>query len=176
MKILKLILGCFAAIIIGFLLIGVIWPSIRYENKIEIDRTAQETFAQFNDSAKMKNWITGLKDLKMVNGNWNDLGSKYQIVVEQEETTYIMYETLTGIVPGKLYAFVLENDVLINEVEIRFAQKNPGTTELVIKNKVRGKNIFWRSLFPFFKGLFKKSDLENYQNLKKMIEGTSTEN
>lgn len=173
MKILKKILlyllvfiVVFAAI---FFLIGVLNPSYSYQTKVEVAKPREQAWKLFMDESKTGEWLEGFKSFETVSGAPGKEGSVFRMTIVKDGQEFVMTETMTAIRAPEHYAFTLENDVLTNLVDIRFAESG-GKTTITSDEKVTGKNIFWRSLFYWFRSTFQNGSQENLNNLKRYIE------
>ncbi|MEK6615242.1 MAG: SRPBCC family protein [Bacteroidota bacterium] len=148
---------------------GIIFPIISYESKVTVKKPVEQSFRVFTDVFTFSEWIPRFITIKWLSGKQNEIGSKWEMTIEQEGKEYRMTETLIAFKENELFAFKLENDMLTNDVEIRFANKGE-TSEIISSNHITGKNIFWKSLFVFSPSYFKQQSKEMYDTLKKVIE------
>jgi carbon monoxide dehydrogenase subunit G len=171
MKIFKYIALTLFGLLVIFFLIGVFNPNINYINKIELNASPQKSYSLFADTAIMNQWMPGFQSFEKISGTSMEKGSKWKLVLVQEGATYEMTETIVEAKPGEQYSFLLENAVLKNKVDMYFAPSG-SKTELTVNNTVTGNNIFWRSLFFFFKSNLKEQSQAMYISLQEMIEKT----
>jgi len=169
----KKILKCLGVIILllvsAFFSLGIFIPSLNYDNKILVNKPVEQSFRVFTNVFSFSEWIPGFKNIKWLSGKQNEIGSKWEMTVVQEGEKYTMTETLTYFKENELFAFKLENDMLTNDVEIRFVNKGE-TSEIISSNHIEGKNIFRKSLFVFSHSYFKQQSKEMYDKLKEVIE------
>ena len=150
-------------------MIGLLTPSISYDSTITVNVPVEKAFTLFSDTSKMKDWMPGFVSLKLDSGNTIARGSKMTLILIQEGQEYDMTETMTTFIPNQHYAYLLENAVLHNQVDILFTPIGNSTT-IKVNNLVIGNNIIWRSVFYFYKKRLVQLNKEIYSNLKKMIE------
>ncbi|PCH94090.1 MAG: hypothetical protein COB85_06010 [Bacteroidetes bacterium] len=170
-KAIKYILATIAILSIAFLSLGFIYPEVSFENKVLVNKPIEHSFLVFNNPNKLKDWVTGFKKISHVSGFPNEVGSKWALTIEEHGEEITMIEEITAYELDKLFAFKLENDVLTTYVEIRFEQIGSSTT-IVVNNRIIGKNIFFKSLFPLFKSYFAEKTQADYEKLKNVIEST----
>ena len=170
-KALKYIFGAAAILLIAFLSIGFIIPEVSYENKVLVNKPIEHSFQVFINPNKLKDWISGFKKINHVSGFPNEIGSKWALTIEENGEEMTMIEEITAYELDKLFAFKLDNDVLTTYVEIRFEDSGKGTA-IIVKNRVIGKNMFFRSLFPLYTSYFKEMTQVDYEKLKNVIETT----
>jgi len=154
---------------IVFISLGLIRPEVSYQNSIKVNSSAEEAFEIFMDTSIMEQWINGLKKIELTEGGMNRPGSKWKLYIEENGSTFVMNETLTAYEENRRFAFVLENEVMITDVDIRFTPSHQGTI-ITADNNVRGRNIFWRSLFFLSASYFRNSGQEVYDRLRDIIE------
>jgi len=150
-------------------MVGFFMPWVQFEIHVEVDKPVNQTFAVFNDVLRMKDWLHNFKSIETLSGKPNEIGSKYKLVVNDDGKDFEMTEVMTGFRENEYFAFRLENEVLTNDVETRFTWEGQ-KTEIVTKNKIIGKNIFWKSLFPFFKSTFREHTEGDFIRLKELVE------
>jgi len=153
----------------GFLAPGVLRPTLEYESRVTVNKPRAEVWKLFFDEANMGKWIKGFKSIELVSGKKGEVGSKYLLIVEDESERYRLRETVTEIKPPEVYAFVLEADPLFDDVRVTFADDG-GNTEVVQREKVRGKNLLWRSLFFWMQSTFTDNAQKTLERLKRFAE------
>lgn len=152
-----------------FLLAGIVKPTIEYDNGIVVSASPEISFSTFKDTSLMKLWITGLTRFEYMEGTMDEPGSKWKLHLNQDGNLYEMTETLTIYEENKRFAFLLNNEVLVSEVDIRFTPSKQGTI-ISVHNKVTGNNLFFRSLFVLTGSYFRTESQKMYENLKLIID------
>jgi len=171
MKILKYVLGVIAVLAVIFLLIGVFVPTFSYESRVVVEAAREHSFTVFSDANRMGEWISNFESIDLISGNPKQIGGKYRLVITEEDERMVMTETVTAFDENEFYAFKLDNDVMLADVEIRFSGDET-STEIVATTKVDGKGFFWRSLLPLFKSMMTERAQQDYDKLKQVIEAT----
>ncbi len=169
MKIFKYIALFFLLLIASFFAVGLLTPSLTYENSVVVDAPVEKAFALFMDTSKMKEWVPGFVSIKADSGALNNPGTILTLILLQDGQQYEMTETITTIKPNEQYAYQLDNTVLRNLVDVRFISKG-NQTQITSNNFVTGNSIIWRSVFYFYKKGFYEQGQKTYDDLKKMIE------
>lgn len=154
---------------IAFFFIGIIIPSFTYESRITVNKPIEQSFKVFNSPFLLAEWIPGLKGVRWISGTQNEIGSKWEMTIELDGKIYTTTEELTVFKENELLAFTLNSDVLSSNVEVKFINKGE-STEIISSSKAEGSNIFWKSIFVFYKSIFSKRDKVMYDRLKKVIE------
>ncbi len=169
MKFIKIFLSIVLILVVIFVLIGVFIPSFSYKNKVSVKASLNKTFAMFNDETRMGEWLTGFRSIETISGNRNEVGSKYRLVVFGHDEEIVMTEEMTAFKENELFAFNLDNDVMLADVEIKFSGDST-RSEIRANTVVHGKNMFWKSLLPLFKSNMTKQSQTDYEKLKTIIE------
>jgi uncharacterized membrane protein len=170
MRTFRFFAGGFIVLLAGFLLIGVFIPTVNYETKIEIGRPVNETFAIFKNDTNLGRWMVGFQSLERLEGEAGQAGSLYKVNVLQNGKKFEIMQRIVDREDNRSLIYELDNETLNSHVEMKFNDIGLGRTQLVIKNKLRGKTMLLRSVFPFFKSAFRESDEINYEQLKRMME------
>jgi hypothetical protein len=168
MKILRYI-GVVAMALLGvFLLIGAIKPSFEYTTSVAIDATRQQCWDVMQDATRMKAWIPGFNSITLKDGQHNQPGAVYELVVTQDEV-YKMKETIRDIREPEIISFSLDNEVmnLMYEISLR---DNGSQTTIEGHYKATGNNIVWKSLLFLSKSYLQTGAQEQLSLLKTLIE------
>ena len=169
----KKILGFLLLLIIGAVVVffapGVMSGDLENETRFVIDRPKDHVWKKFEDESKMSEWLKGFKSIETIEGKPRTVGSKHRVTFEQDGQVIEMIETMTAYEEGRRFALTLENEVMYSEVDVSLVDKGL-STEVVQKEKFRGQNLFWHSLFYWLKSSFVEQSKENMANFKKYAE------
>ena len=88
-------IGIFALAIIFFSL-GLFIPAFSFDNVVEVNRPVEKAFAEFNDVSNMYKWTPGFQFIEPISGWPNEVGSKWKLVVKEEEERIELIETITA--------------------------------------------------------------------------------
>jgi len=98
MKILKYLLYLIAFLIIAFVAVGFIHPTVNYGHEITVNKSIKEAWAVQQDASKFGQWLEGFKSIDLIEGEAGTLGSKYKVVVQPEgQPDFVMTETVTSV-------------------------------------------------------------------------------
>lgn len=129
MKILKFVL-----IFLGFLILGVIVAlllspkEVNYENSVEVSVSPKIAWKAFTNEEAMKLWIPNLKSIEHKSGDPMTLGAVSELTFEENGQELTLLETVTGVEPGKSYAFQLVADKLMEiNTDVRLEAVESGT-------------------------------------------------
>ena len=168
-KILKYFLITIVLIVIAFFTAGICCPAVSYESKVTVSKPVETSFGVFTNAMKLSDWITGLKGIGWINGNQNEVGSKWKFIVTRFGSDYELIQTLTAFRQNELFTSNSDNEAFTNKVEIKFISKG-ASTEIIASSKLEGKNILWKSAFASGQFFLHKQDQEMYDKLKEIIE------
>ncbi len=170
MKILIYVVGFILTCFVGFYIIGVVKPTVKYETSIIINRPAQQTWDVFSNEKLLNQWMQGYDHIEKIKLEPFQTGAEYKLVLKENNQQFDINQKVISAIPASVYEYILDNPVLQNHIKISFKEPQQFTTEVVISNEVEAKNWFLKSLFVFFKSQFKSQDDLNLQALKKLVE------
>lgn len=178
MKILKYLLIALVGLILLFILIGMIKPTVSYGHEITTHKPVQEAWAVSQDEGKMGQWLEGFKSIELISGEQGEVGSKYRVIVNPEEgqPDFEMIETIVSVKENDHIELHFDSDMMIFEQRLTFSKSN-GKTNVKTESKVSGKGIMMKSMFAImeiFTGSFQSQEELHIENLKKVIDRNST--
>ncbi len=174
MKYLKYILGIIILLGLLFIAKGFLTPTISYDSEVLVDKSVKEAWAVMNDESKVSQWLKGITDMEHVSGEKGTVGAvtKYTFLENGQES--IIFETIKSIAPNDHVAMDFEmKDVMNIDYKVNFIEKD-GKTSIKSSSTTKGSGMFMRSMVSFMKGSMEKQEAENLNNLKKLIEGNTT--
>lgn len=174
MKILKFVLGAVIGFAIVFFSVGIFAPSFTYENKVEVNAPVEKAWAIFTDESRMGDWLTGFQSIETISGNPGEVGCKYRVVFIENGEEMVMTEEVTAFQENEIFAFTLDADPLISDVEVKFTG-DESKTEIIATNHVEGKNLLWKSTLRLMKFMIANRGQEQYDKLKEIIESAPSE-
>lgn len=159
-------------ILILFVLLGIVSKVQSVETKIKVAASAEECWRVYNDVEKMDKWVPGFKSIETTSGIKNEVGSKYRLVVFDEQGgESIMDEELLTYDPYEKHKISYTSEYIDGTFLTTFEEENDSTI-IVSKNDYSGKSVVMRSVFHFINGKIQSAVDEQYQNLAKVIEKT----
>ncbi len=174
MKILKIVLGLVAALLVIFLALGMITPSIEFSNEVEVDKPLQEAWAVYMDESKLTEWLPSIESIELQSGNQNEVGSTYLIKIDHEGQKMEMTEEITALKENELMSMKFSGQGFDQTLDMNFSEKD-GKTIISSSGNMTGKGMFMRSIFALNKSAMAKQDLEVLNNLKGVIESNTTD-
>ena len=182
MKILKYLLYAIVALVVLvviFFAIGFLKPSVNYGHEITVNKSVEEAWAVHKDESKFGQWLEGFKSIELIEGEAEEIGSKYKVVVNPGEgqPDFEMIETVVSLKEFDHVELSFDSDMMRFDQTTYFSEKD-GKTTIKTDSKVSGKSIMMRSLFAvmeMFGGSFQAQEAKNVEALKKVIEENTTD-
>jgi uncharacterized protein YndB with AHSA1/START domain len=168
-KILLGFLGIILLLVICFLALGFMYPTLTTETRLTINKPRDVVWQYFTNQNTLKDWLPNVKSIENISGEPMTAGSKFKMTFDDNGGEIVMTETMTEVKAPEIFAFTLENNVITAHDRITFIDKGD-KTDVVENNTFSGGNVFWRSLFALMKSNFEKKAAENYQRLKTNVE------
>lgn len=173
MKILRYILFFIAGLIILFIVIGLIKPTVKYGHEITVEKSLKESWAVSQDASNYDQWLDGFKSMDLISGTHGEVGSTYKVVVNPGEgqTDFEMTETIVSIKEFDHVTLHFDSDVMNFDQTLLFSEVD-GKTSVKTQSTVKGKGIMMRSMFAImemFGGSFQAQEENNMEALKKVI-------
>ena len=173
MKILKYILIVIGVLVIIFFGKGMLAPTVSHTCEVTVNKPVKECWAVMSDTSKMDQWILGFKRTELISGENNTVGAVSNVYVVDNGQEMVMTETITAIKENEQMAMNFSMDFMNMDYEMLFEEKD-GKTIITSNTSVEGNGIFAKSLVSFMGGAMKEQEVENMNNLKKVIEENTT--
>lgn len=179
MKILKYLLFLIIGLLLIFLAIGLMNPSVQYGHTITANKSVEEAWGVAQDESKYGQWLEGFKSMELISGEKYKVGSKYKIVVDPGEgqPEFEMIETLVAVKEFDHIEMNFDSEMMDFHQIMSFSEDN-GKTIVKTDSKVMGKSLPMRAMFALmemFGSAFQKQEAHNMEALKKLIEGNTTD-
>ncbi len=167
--VLALLLFAVVAVVV-FFAPGFLAGDFENETKIIVNEKRDVVWAKFQDASKMGKWLENFKGIETIEEKPGKIGSKYRLRFDNNGSEIVMTETMTAFKESERFGFVLENEVMHSEVDVKLIDKGL-VTEFVQKEKFHGQNVFWHSLFYWIESTMADNSKKNLDNFKKYAEG-----
>ncbi len=178
MKFLKYLFFLIIGLVLAFIAVGFIHPTINYGHEITVNKSAKEAWAVQQDESKFGQWLEGFKSIDLISGEAGTVGSKYKVIVQPEgQPDFEMIETVLSVKEFDHMRMELDSDMMLFDQTTSFAEAD-GKTTIKTASTVNAKGMMMRSMFALmeiFGGSFKKQEVKNIEALKKVIEENTTE-
>lgn len=180
MKILKYVIIAFVALLVIFLLMGMMKPTVSYGHEITVDKPVEEAWAVMMDESKYADWLKGFESMELIEGEKNAIGSKHKVVVIPEEGAepFTMIETLEAFEEYKFVEMDYDSDMMTFHQKYIYEESEDGKTTITSDASVSGKSFIMRCMFASMEtltGAFTAQDKENMEALKEVINGNTTD-
>ncbi|MCO6477540.1 MAG: SRPBCC family protein [Phaeodactylibacter sp.] len=129
----------------------------------------KETYDVIADYEKAPQWITGLKKVEPLEGTPGKAGFVANYIFEERGRKVIFHEEVTVVEPYNFFQQKMEGGGLATEGKVHF-QEQQGDTRILMKNKVWGKSLLMKLFLPLMKGMMKRRQMNDLQNLKLLVE------
>lgn len=174
MKVLKIIVVAFVLIVVAFFALGLVFPEVEYGHTIAVNKSIEEAWAVSQDESKFHLWLEGFKSIERIEGEMNEVGSKYRVVVNpgDGQPDFEMIETLVAVNPPNSITMHFDSEMMVFEQTMTFVQE--GTqVKISTDSKVIGKSLPTRSMFAImevFSSSFTIQEAKNIDALKRVID------
>ena len=169
-RILLIILGIVALLIVGVVIIGLMNPTYNETITVEVDAPVDKTFDIFNKPGTMGEWLEGFVSMEILEGEQNEVGAKYKLTFEENGKQFSMVETITEFDENQRVGFDLTDDHGGDfHMNITFTEKDGKTT---IAETMTGSSsgIFGNAMMALMKGSINKQKTGWYEKLGDYIE------
>ncbi len=177
MKVLKYILFFVLGLVVLFVLIGIVKPTVSYGHEITVNKSIDEAWAVTQDETKYDQWLKGFQSIELIEGEKGQVGSKYKVVVQPGEgqPDFEMTETIVSIAENDHVEMHFDSEAMVFEQTISFSGSG-GNTTITSDSKVKGKGLMSRSMFAVMGmfGAFQAQEEENFNALKTLIDENTT--
>jgi len=157
-----------------FFALGFIKSTVNYGHEIVVNKSVAEAWKIQQDETKFDQWLKGFKSIEHLSGEKGAVASTYKITVNpgDGQPDFIMTETVKSIKENDHITLNMDSEMMVFEQKTSFEDLG-GETKIRTESTVKGKGIMMRSMFALMDLLgnsFKKQEVENIENLKKLID------
>lgn len=152
-----------------FFLVGFLNPQLNYQVSIKIDRPLNYTFSLFNNNERITEWLPDVKEITPIQETPDKVGSRYKMVIVNEEEEMIIEETLLQYKKNQLVELEFSAGWMHKINRFEFSKTNGGTM-IIASHTIEGQNPVACSLFALFKSTFQDIDGETLNKFKKFAE------
>jgi len=162
-------LGIIALLVIIFLLIGFIKPSISYNCEILVDKPIEVAGNVAQDEERMSEWLEGFKKIEHVSGAPKTVGNVSNVYFTNNGKEMAIKRTITAIKSFESMESLSETDFMNMEYSVKMTAIGD-KTKISSNTTVKGNGMFAKSLMVFMSGSLKKQEEKNLLKLKHTIE------
>lgn len=169
MKTVKAIVVFLVILTVIFFGTGLVIKDSSYSVEITVDKSLEETFAQFNDMSKIKQWIPEYQSIETVDKKSGITGSVYNIIVENKGQKITVKEKVLAYVENEKVTLFFDRDGVAQTDDYTF--KKDGTkTIITLNSSYQAKSYILGCVLPYFKGNFRSLHETSLNSFKKFIE------
>ena len=141
---------------------------MKYEVSITIDKDIETIANTLRDPNAALKWMNGLLSMKHIEGDFETIGSKYEMIFQNGKKKQVMIETIKSFNPPSEMTLLYEMGNVKNICENKFSDLHRQTKYTMV-------NIFkfpWylQIIMPIFKKMFVKQTYEGMIDFKNFIE------
>lgn len=141
-----------------------------FEAKIAINKPIHLVYAAFLDPQRMKEWLSGLQSIELLQGSNNAVGSRYKLTLVENGHQIILFQEITVNSENEELAFTMEHETMTSKSRVQFIPLNQDTTELRLTVEVHGQGRLWKFLIPSMVPLLQKRQETDLLKFKNMVE------
>src|SRR5687767_4769587 len=165
-------LGIIIILIILFLIIGLVKPSISYTCEIMVDKPIEESGYVAQDEERMSEWLEGFKRIEHVSGTPKTVGNVSNVYFTINGKEMVVKRTITAIKLFESVESLSETDFMNMEYRVKMTAIGE-KTKISSSTTVKGNGMFAKSLMVFMGGSLKKQEETNLKKLKNTIEANT---
>lgn len=143
-----------------------------FEAKIAINKPVHLVYAAFLDQQRMKEWLSGLQSVELLQGSNNTVSSRYKLTLVEQGHQIILYQEITVKSENEELAFTMEHETMTSQSRVRFIPLNQDTTELRLTVEVHGQGGLWKLIIPAMVPLLQQRQETDLLKFKNMVEGS----
>lgn len=174
MKILKIVLLIIVLLIVGFFFVGLFNPQVEYTASVTVNKPLEQTFELYNDINHLQSWIPEVKSVEVMEGELNEPGTRLRMTVSNEGNTVVLNERIIEFIPNQKVVLEFDAGAMYKLNAVLFTAVG-ATTVIEGTYSCRGSNLFYRSMFSFFKNTFKTIDQGYLDSFKSFSESYTPE-
>ena len=172
MKYLKYILGTIAALIVSFLLIGIINPTVSYDCAIIVDKPLAESWNVMQDQDQMAKWLEGFQRVEHISGQPGTVGAVSNVHFVTDGQAMAIKETITAIQPNESMEMLFESDFMNMDYKLEMTSID-GKTKINSTTDAKGNGMLSKSIMALMGSALKEQEETNLTNLKNTIEANT---
>jgi uncharacterized protein YndB with AHSA1/START domain len=169
MKWLKRLAGIVAALLIGFLAVGLFVPQVMVVSRVQMAAAPETAWSVFMDPALAPQWLTNLESMEAVFGTPATVGSVSRLTFLENGRRIVIDETVTAIEPARRFAFDSIGEWMVGSAEVVFTPAGAGTV-IECRSEMRGRGPLWRSMFALSRSAIQRRQDEQFAKLAALID------
>jgi len=155
--------------LLSFIALGFVFPEVKYQSSVEINKPVEKVFSVFTDINATKNWIPEFKSVSVVQQLPNQVGSEYNVVVSNNEQEVAMKQKVLEFVKNESAKYRYNLGGMLKLNDFQFSSEG-NTTKITQTTTVKSNEFLMSSMLPLFKGKLVEQDQVYLNNFKDYIE------
>lgn len=169
-KVLKGIVLVVVILVTATLIFGYAAGEQKYTFDTVVDASLEKTWNTFQNPMYFKKWMSGFKEIEMLDGVPGMPGSEYLVTIENDGEEQHLKQKVTISDPPVHFAFDMENEVLIGHIDVQLKQNNQGQTLITNTVTYHGVNPFWNALLSMMNSHISEGYQGDFNRLKAFTE------
>src|SRR5436853_7852331 len=99
-------------VLLSFFTLGLLHPTQEYNFSVNVNAPAEKTFAVFNDTSRIREWMPNFRAIENISGNAGQVGSKWKMIFFDHDKEIVMTETVTAFSLNQRFSSNLSNDFI----------------------------------------------------------------
>ncbi len=145
---------------------------MKFENRIIINAHVQKVWDVFTDESMLKAWLSGYKSSRTLSGKPLTIGSKHEMVLEENGREMKFIETVTQVDVPSTYGFTLSHDKMCSK-NLTTLKESGEQTELIQQVDFKATSFLFKLMMPLLKSSICKKSEKDLIKLKALIENDS---
>jgi len=145
---------------------------MKYTVEIDIDLPRQRVVDLFDNPENMYEWMTGLQDVKPIEGDFGQEGAQVELHFKIGKREMVMTETVTSRNLPDDISGTYKMGTTLNIQRTRFVEVSEHSTRMISENEFQMKGAF-KVLGWIMPGLFKKQTKKYLTDFKTFAESKS---
>lgn len=169
MKAIKIILVIITILMAGFFVTGLLIKETVYNTEVTVNKPIEEVFELFNDTSRIKEWVTDLKSVEIMKETPSVTGSVYKMTVDNRGKQVAMTKKVLAYVPNEKVTHFFDAENMLKTDDFLFVEKD-GKTTIKKTSSCKSESYIMSCIFPYFKNTFKEIDQKYLNNFKDIAE------
>lgn len=158
------------ALIVAFVAVGFVKPSVTVETASRTDRSAYVAFDALTNSELVGEWMEGFVSIESVLERDEAVGNQSVLSMVTGGDTLELRQEITTWEPGEQFGLTFESKMTAGHISVQLTPLDNGT-ELFVRSTFEGETWWWRSLFPFFSVGLRATQQADYDRLAALVDG-----
>ena len=160
-------------LMVAFVTIGFVRPSISVETATVVHRSPFVAFDVLVDAERLPDWMDGFVSMEAVVDRDEQVGNTSILRMVSGTDTLSMRQEIVRFDPAQRFTLQFESDMVDGEIDVQLTAIPEGT-ELLTVTRFEGNSWLWRSLFFMMRGEMRRTQQEDYDRLAALVNEAET--